>query len=169
MFGMIQPDPARPDGPTGPALYRIGCLGRLMSFDETEDGRFQIVLTGVARFAVTVELEMRRGYRRVRADYTAFADDLRLDQSAAVDRDSIETALRAYFTRAGIDANWDAIQRMPDDMLVVTLGMLCPFAPLEKQALLEALTEADRATTLLALLRMGASDQGEPGTRRTVS
>ncbi len=169
MFGMIQPDLARPEGPTGPALYRIGCLGRLVSFSETEDGRFQIVLTGVARFAVAVELEMRRGYRRVRADYSAYSDDLLLDPPAATDRDTIETALRAYFTRAGIDANWNAIQHMPDDILVVTLGMLCPFEPLEKQALLEAATEADRAAALLALLRMGASDQDEPGTRRTVS
>lgn len=169
MFGMIQPDPARADGPTGPALYRVGCLGRLISFSETEDGRFQIVLAGVARFAVAVELEMRRGYRRVRADFSNFTADLAPEPTLTVERDAIETALRAYFTRAGIDANWDAIRRIPDDSLVVTLGMLCPFAPLEKQALLEAIGAADRATTLLALLRMGASDQDEPGTRRPVS
>ena len=169
MFAMIQPDATRADGPAGPALYRIGCLGRLISFSETEDGRFLITLSGLARFAVTTELEMRRGYRRVRADFSAFAADLDPDPPAAMNRETIETALRAYFTRAGIDANWDAIQRMPDNMLVVTLSMLCPFAPVEKQALLEAPTEAERAETLLALLRMGATDPDDPTARRTVS
>jgi len=169
MFAMIQPDAARPEGPTGPALYRDGCLGRLVSFNETEDGRFLITLAGVARFAVSVELEMRRGYRRVRADFSAFAADLDPDPPAVVDRATIETALRAYFVRAGIDANWDAIKRMPDNMLVVTLSMLCPFAPVEKQALLEAATEADRAETLLALLRMGASGPDDPDGGRKVS
>ena len=78
MFGMIQPDATQPDGPTGPALFRIGCLGRLSSFSETEDGRYQITLTGVIRFAVVAELEERRGYRRVRGEVAAFLDDLDL-------------------------------------------------------------------------------------------
>lgn len=173
MFGMIQPDAAQPDGPNGPALYRVGCLGRLVSFSETEDGRFLIALAGVARFAVVEELGMRRGYRRVRADFSAFAADL--DQNApqatpaTMDRDTMLAALRTYFTHAGINANWEAVQRLPDDMLVVTLSMLCPFAPVEKQALLEAATQADRAATLLALLRMGATEPDPSGTGRIMS
>jgi Lon protease-like protein len=169
MFGMIQPDETQPEGANGPALYRVGCLGRLISFSETEDGRFLITLAGVARFAVGRELEMHRGYRRVRADYTAFADDLRLDASPAIDRGPIMDALRGYFTRAGIDANWEAVQRLPDPTLVVTLSMLCPFAPVEKQALLEAASEADRASTLLALLRMGGTEPDPAGSPRSVS
>ena len=169
MFGMIQPDAAQPDGATGPALYRIGCLGRLTSFSETDDGRFLITLHGVARFAIAQELAMRRGYRRVRADFFAFTADLQPADAMLADRDGIQAALRDYFTRAGIDANWDAIRRLPDDMLVVTLAMLCPFAPVEKQALLEAATEAERATTLLALLRMGSTEPDPAGTRRTLS
>ncbi|MSP04307.1 MAG: peptidase S16 [Acetobacteraceae bacterium] len=169
MFGMIQPDDAQPDGATGPALYRIGCLGRLTSFSETDDGRFLITLHGVARFVIAGELEMRRGYRRVRADFSAFGADLQPPDAALAGRDGIQTALRDYFTRTGIDANWDAIRRLPDDMLVVTLAMLCPFAPVEKQALLEAVTEAERVTTLLALLRMGSGEPDLAGTRRTLS
>ena len=78
MFGMIQPDATQPDGPNGPALFRVGCLGRLSAFSETDDGRYQITLTGVIRFAVAAELAGRRGYRRVRGDMTAFLDDLDL-------------------------------------------------------------------------------------------
>ena len=74
-------------------------------------------------------------------------------------------ALRAYFATRGFDANWDAIDEMPDDALVVTLAMICPFEPAEKQALLEAPTPSERAATLLTLLRMGShpaqgGDQG---------
>jgi len=169
MFAMIQPDETQPEGPTGRALYRIGCLGRLISFSETEDGRFLINLLGIARFAVAEELEMRRGYRRVRADFSAFADDLRLEAPPVGDRAAIMSALRGYFTRAGIDANWEAVQRVPDHSLVVTLSMLCPFAPVEKQALLEAPTETDRESTLLALLRMGATEPEGSGPGRSVS
>lgn len=161
VFGMIQPDPQAPAGETGPGLYRVGCLGRLSSFSETDDGRLLITLTGLTRFAVVAEIEPRRGYRRVRADFSAFADDLAdPPKPAPFDRDALLAALRAYFTARGIDANWDGIKRMSDDTLVVSLAMACPFEPVEKQALLEAPTEIDRADVLLALLRMGAAAPG---------
>lgn len=166
VIGMIQPDPARPATPNGPALYRIGCLGRLSSFSETDDGRYLITLTGLLRFTASVELEQRRGYRRVRADLMTYRDDLDPNPShAPLDRDALVGALRAYFAARGYDANWDAINEMPDDALVVTLAMVCPFEPAEKQALLEAQTQSDRAETLLALLRMGShpSQDGAPG------
>ena len=161
MFAMIQPDATQPDGPTGPALYRVGCLGRLTSFSETDDGRFLIQLVGLIRFRIAEELETRRGYRRVRADFSGYLPDLDLSPpTAGLERDAIQAALKDYFIRAGIDANWDSIRRIPDADLTTTLSMLCPFQPVEKQALLEAPTEADRAATLLALLRMGATDPG---------
>jgi Lon protease-like protein len=154
MLGMIQPQPQRPPQPGGPGLYRIGCLGRLSSFSETEDGRYLITVTGVVRFAVAEELAGRRGYRRVRGDFSAFADDLAGQQTAEkIDRDGLLAALRAYFARRGFEANWDAIGKMADDVLVTTLSMVCPFEPAEKQALLEAPRPADRAAALLALLQ----------------
>ena len=158
MFGMIQPDPTQPDGPNGPALYRVGCLGRLSSFSEADDGRLLITLTGLIRFTVDSELDMVRGYRRVRGDYTRYLADLQEpNQTGGVDREDLLDALRGYFARRQVEANWDAIRRMPDDALVVTLATACPFEPVEKQALLEAPTPAERAATLLALLQMGAA------------
>jgi len=157
VFGMIQPDPNAAEGETGPGLYRIGCLGRLSSFNETDEGQYLITLTGLTRFAVAAEIEMRRGYRRVRGDFSAFPTDLDLaSRPISVEREALVTALRSYFTHRNINANWDAIKLLPDDLLVVTLAMVCPFEPAEKQALLEAPDDTDRASALLTLLQMGA-------------
>src|ERR1700722_3564854 len=164
MFGMIQPDPMLPDAPTGPGLFRIGCLGRMSSFSETDEGQFLITLSGLIRFAIVAELDMRRGYRRVRGDFTPYLGDLDLEQQpVGVSREPLLAALRGYFTQRGIDANWDAIKRLSDEMLVVTLAMVCPFEPAEKQALLEAPTDADQAAALLTLLQMGALSPDTPG------
>jgi uncharacterized protein len=158
MLGMIQPDRTAPATAEGPGLFRVGCLGRLVSFSETEDGRFLITLAGVIRFGIEREIGLRRAYRRVRGDFAPFLDDLSLEaRPIGGKREPLIGALRGYFARRGLEANWDAIQRIPDDMLVVTLAMICPFEPAEKQALLEASTQAERASALLALLRMGAA------------
>jgi uncharacterized protein len=159
VFGMIQPEPGRSAGATGPATFRVGCLGRLTSFSETDDGRYLITLTGLIRFRVGEELEMRRGYRRIRGDYAGFEGDLAEDAGdIGIPREDLLRELRGYFGRSGVEANWDAIDRMPDDMLVVTLCMVCPFAPAEKQALLEAPNRQDRAHALFALLSMGGRE-----------
>jgi len=169
LLGMIQPDPQRPRSANGPALYRVGCLGRLSSFSETDDGRYLITLTGVIRFAVAEELPGRRGYRRVRGDFSAFADDFADPQPPVrIDRDALVAALRGYFAHRGFEANWDAIGKMDDDVLVTTLSMVCPFEPAEKQALLEADVSA-RAATLLALLQMGAHETDGDEPHRLVS
>ncbi|MGC1410825.1 MAG: LON peptidase substrate-binding domain-containing protein [Acetobacteraceae bacterium] len=166
MFGMIQPDPTLPDAPTGPGLFRIGCLGRMSSFSETDEGHYLITLTGLIRFAIVAELDMRRGYRCVRGEFAPYLADLDLEQQPpGVSREPLLAALRGYFTQRGIDANWDAIKRLSDEMLVVTLAMVCPFEPAEKQALLEAPTGMDQAAALLTLLQMGALSPDTPGGR----
>jgi Lon protease-like protein len=159
LLGMIQPDPLRSRQPTGPGLYQVGCLGRLSSFSETEDGRYLITLTGLVRFTLTEEVGGRKGYRRVRANYTKFADDLNGAATVAqFDREAILRALRAYFAHRGFEANWDTIGKMSDESLLTTLCMVCPFGPAEKQALLEAPLNGDRASALLALLQIDVHD-----------
>jgi Lon protease-like protein len=172
-IGMIQPNPAVPQGATGPALHRIGCIGRLISFAETDGGRYLITLGGVIRFAVAQELEMARGYRRVRGDFAPFLDDLtvaeppdQFTEAPGLDRAALLGSLRAYFTRHGFDANWDALDEMTDVLLVATLAMACPFSPLEKQALLEAPDFAGRAATLTALLHIHTHGAGDDAERR---
>ncbi|MGC8469268.1 MAG: LON peptidase substrate-binding domain-containing protein [Acetobacteraceae bacterium] len=161
LFGMIQPDPHAPAGPAGPGLYRVGCLGRIISFSETEDGRYLLTLAGVTRFAVGEELAGTRGFRRVRARYEEFADDLAPAAAPAFDREALLEALRLYFRTRAIETNWEAIRQIPDAQLITTLAMGCPFEPSEQQALLEAPAATDRATALAALLRMGGHRRGE--------
>jgi Lon protease-like protein len=161
MFGMVQPDKRLARGDTGPGLYRIGCLGRISSFDETDDGRYLINLTGLARFTIGEEVEMCRGYRRVRGAFSGFAADLHEAKAPLpFERGMLLAALRRYFARAGAEANWDAIAEMADGELVVSLAMACPFDAEEKQALLEARDEAERARALLALLEINAFEDG---------
>ena len=163
MFGMIQPDPQTSEDRDEPALYHVGCLGRLSSFSETDDGRLLITLTGLIRFNIVSELGMRNGYRRVRGDFSSYTGDLVLPPPPVdIEREKLLIALRRYFARRNVEANWEAIKGLSDDALVITLAMACPFEAVEKQALLEAPTDGDRAATLLALLEMGAASPDLP-------
>lgn len=168
LIGMIQPtglaesDPVKAE--RGPALFPVGCLGRIVSFAETEDGRYLITLHGVIRFRIKHELEMKDGYRRVLADYKPFRDDMadspeRLEKAAHA---RILTALTHYFRANNVTANWDSIQKMDDAMLVTMLAMSCPFDPTDKQALLESQNLATRAQALAALLELGAVSRNDP-------
>ena len=168
MFGMIQPSDAPDESATrtdaAPPLFAVGCVGRLMSFNEREDGTCSIALAGVARFRVGRELEGLRGYRRLSVSYFGYGHDLEDAGEIEFDRDALLDTLRRYFAHRGFEARWEAIEQMDDETLLTTLGMICPFPPAEKQALLEARTLADRARTLQALLEM-AEHETEGGGR----
>ncbi len=141
-----------------PSVYQVGCVGRLTSFVEREDGTYAITLAGIARFRVRREIAMVRGYRRVSADFGGFSDDLVEPGPVPFDRDGLLAALRRFFSLRGFEARWEAIEQMDDETLITTLSMICPFAAAEKQALLEAPTLPQRARTLLALLQMAGHE-----------
>jgi hypothetical protein len=164
LIGMIQPtEPERGDKP--PALYTVGCAGRIASFSETDDGRYLITLSGVCRFGVSEEVATMRGYRRVVPDFARWQDDLVEPPRATIERDRLMAALKAYFLRNGMSADWNAINDSPDDRLVTTLSMFCPFEPQEKQALLECAGLAERSATLIALLEMGTLGSAGEGAK----
>lgn len=98
-----------------------------------------------------------RGYRRVIADWSSFKDDLAADCEADLDRGLLVSRLKRYFDVQGITADWDVIEETPDDRLVTTLAMVCPFESSEKQALLECGSLKDRASMMLALLDMAVA------------
>jgi uncharacterized protein len=173
MIGMVQPradDPATLTGPPPgaavperpPALYPTGCAGRITAFSESDDGRCQITLTGVARFDIRDELPTLHGYRRVVPDWQRFRADL-ADDEAAIDRPRLLTALKAFFKLNDITADWDSITATSDERLVTSLAMICQFAPSEKQALLEARDLGERSRVITALVEMAVLGHASPG------
>ena len=157
LIGMIQPS-AEMESPH-PPLAGVGCVGRITAFSETEDGRYLITLTGVARFRVGRELEMHAPYRKVAPDWHAFGEgDLsQREHGGAIDREALSRALRKYADSRGFQIDWDAASEAPGEMLVNVVCAACPFDLQEKQLLLEADTLADRCDTLVALLELRAA------------
>jgi hypothetical protein len=152
LIGMVQPsDP--PIRELNPAVYPTGCAGRITNFSETDDGRFLLTLTGVSRFRIKEELPLLSGYRRVAAEWDEFTDDRDPDE-AGFDRSRLTQGLRNFFTQRQVQADWSAIEHAPGEHLITSIAMMCPFAPNEKQALLEARTLDDRARLLTALIEM---------------
>jgi Lon protease-like protein len=164
LIGMIQPS-----DPTGSkqasSLYPVGCAGRITQFSETEDGRCLVTLAGIARFKVMEELPLHRGYRRVLADWTEYSGDLK-EEGCTVDRGRLVSLLQDYFRKHGLSANWEAIENAPDERLLTSLAMICPFDAGEKQALLEAGCLADRAQIMMTLLEIAIAGHGEDGQPR---
>ncbi len=146
----------------GPPLFKTGCAGRIVYFEETEDGRLLIALRGLSRFHVAEELDGVRGYRRVRADYSPYTTDMDPPESMDLDRDTLLGALQPYIDAQGMRLKVDIIKGLSDHTLISSLCMICPFDPREKQALLETTTMDERADMLLALLQMGVFDKGAP-------
>ena len=157
IIGMIQPADDE-TGDDNPALYSIGCAGRMSSFTETDDNRFLITLTGLCRFEVVGELPLQDGYRRAEIEWNKFADDMN-HADATVPRERLVPALKEYCQSRNIAADWKAIDDAPGHQLVTTLSMLCPFEPNEKQALLESPSLEARAELMISLLAMAVLDR----------
>jgi len=159
LIGMVQPSDPQDDnrgrgGATHPPVYPIGCAGRITAFSETDDGRNLVTLTGVSRFRIRDELPLLSGYRRVVADWAPFARDRDPMDDPGFDRERFARALKGYFAQRQISADWEAIEKAPGEHLLTSIAMLCPFAPSEKQALLEAADLEERARLLVALIEM---------------
>ena len=152
IIGMIQPESQDAEPPP---VYRVGCAGRITAFNETNDGRFLISLTGVCRFAIADELETVRGYRRVCADWSAFRSDLAEVPELEVDFARFEQAAQAYFKARGLEVKWDVIKQLPAAALVDFLAMNLPIGGQEKQAMLETSQGLARYEVLLAVLENG--------------
>jgi len=162
LIGMVQPNEP-PIRELNPPLYPTGCAGRITAFAETEDGRNLITLTGVSRFRIKEELPLLNGYRRVVAEWRDFTDDRDDAGEPRFDRERLTRGLRSFFAQRQVSADWDAIDNAPGEHLVTSIAMLCPFAPSEKQALLEARDLDERARLLTALIEMTATQPTQDG------
>lgn len=153
LIGMIQP---RLDGSRRaddePELCDVGCLGRLTSISETGDGRYLIMLHGVARFRVMAEQPTDKPYRL--CSILPFAADLAENAGEEINRTGLLKALRAYLEANKMEADWQTVSRAENATLVNALSMMAPYGPAEKQALLEAPDLKTRAETLIAITEM---------------
>jgi len=158
MIGMIQPRSGQ-GGAAG--LSSVGCAGRISSFSETDDGRYMITLAGVSRFRVDHEVTGFVPYRRCKADWTDFAADLRGEETeVAFKRDAFMDKLARYLKQRNMGVDWSSLKEAEDELLVNALSILCPFAPEEKQALLEARTLTDRCRVLETLIAFSLQTTG---------
>jgi hypothetical protein len=159
IVGIVQPGPLQDEteSPIGKSvpLRRIGGAGRLTAFSETEDGRNLITLTGVSRFMIEGEAPSDRPFRICDVSFEPYASDLiRGHGEETVDRERLIKVLKVYLEAKSLKADWEAIGRCTNEILVNMLSMISPYGPEEKQALLEAADLEERSKALIALAEM---------------
>ena len=146
-IGMIQP---RGEG-AKPALYDVGCLGRISEFEVLDDGRFNIILEGLARFRVIRELDVTTQFRQIEADVEQAPEDEVLH---AVERAALEQESRRFAEALGYVVDWAAVSRLDDMSLVNGIAQIAPFDPAAKQTLLEADTLNERCDRIIQLMQI---------------
>ncbi len=152
IIGMIQPKPEQMSCGT-PFVQSIGCAGEIARCEHTNDGRYLIVLAGRSRFKVADEMAPLRGYRRIKAEWLSEPE-----VPFSLNRKRLMPALKNFLSDRGVECDWSAADNCPDDKLLTTLAMICPFTPPEQQALLEAPDAAARSELLTALLEIACPD-----------
>lgn len=163
LIGMIQPM-AVPEGQDQARLHQIGCAGRVTAFQETEDGRYLITLSGVSRFRLVEQQQGFTPYLRASVDWSSFERDLgRVESDPGFDREAFLATLARFFDSAQLSSDWDSLKGAEVELLVNSLSILCPFDPEEKQALLEAPTLAGRRETLVTLMEFALRSSGDEG------
>ena len=154
-IAMIQPQTAAEGAP----LFEVGCIGKIEDVEALDDGRYNIVLAGEARFRVRRELEVVTPFRQVEGE---LLEDDPHAALASVERAGFEQEARAFAEAQGYLVDWDSVARLDDRTLIDGVSQIAPFDPAAKQALLEAETLSERCELLIQLMQFfGASDPDE--------
>lgn len=153
-IGMIQPQREH----EGAALYQVGCLGRIGDVQALDDGRFNIVLEGQARFRLLRELDVTTPFRQVEAELLPEPEDEAL---AAVERASFERQARRFADLQGYRVDWEAVSRLDDVSLINGVSQIAPFDAAAKQALLEADGINARCELLIQLMQFFGRHDGD--------
>jgi Lon protease-like protein len=165
LIGMIQPDIAHsPKNSDKPALFSVGCVGRITQLAESGDGRYILELTGVSRFKVLAELEVLTAYRQCKVDFFTFVDDFtpRMGEDE-VDREALLTVLADFLKANNLKVDWEGVETAPNEALVNALAMMSPYGVAEKQAMLEAPDLKTRAEILIAVTEMDLAKKRTSG------
>ena len=153
LIGMIQPKKKLKN--SYDQLYDIGCLGKITSFSETEDGRYLIILSGLSRFKIIKEINNEKPYRECEVSFYDFQDDTKIndEQIKFSDLEFIFKDLKNLFEKRGYSINWDELKKQSLEQTINTLAMASPFSLEEKQILLETKNLCTRKEKLEKILR----------------
>jgi uncharacterized protein len=153
-IGMIQPQ--RPH--EGAPLFEIGCLGRIGEVEALQDGRFNIILQGEARYRILRELQVSTQFRQVEAELIEEPEN---DQLAPVERAGFEREARRFARAQGYRVDWDSVSRLDDLSLINGVSQIAPFDPASKQALLETANLSARCELLIQLMQFFGRRDGD--------
>ena len=158
MIGMAQPKGTSTK--EKPDLFKVGCLGKISSFNETEDGRYVIVLNGVSRFNIVEEIENEKTFREFKINFEGFEEDIRGEEVDInfSDLNMIFNNLKKIFEKQGYFINWKELEKQSLDQTINTLSMASPFSKEEKQMLLEARDLQFRKQKLEQIIELYTSD-----------
>ena len=162
LIGMIQPKKTA-DKKVIPELYKVGCLGKIRSFQETESGTFLIELKGIIRFSILNEIQSDKKYRLCEVDYSDFNKDLEDKQENVKfsDLELIFKNLKSLFEKKGFIINWKALEKQSLDEIINALAMASPFSLEEKQILLESIDVNTRKEKMELILNNYVKDEYE--------
>ena len=157
-IGMIQPRVASAQAGDSPALFDLGCVGKIAEVEALDDGRYNLVLEGLSLFRVVRELEVTTAFRQIEAELLPAESD---DALSLARRSSLELESRRFAEAQGYSVDWDAVGRLDDASLVNGIAQIAPFDSAAKQALLEAAGIEDRAELIIQLLQFFGRHDGE--------
>jgi uncharacterized protein len=161
LIGMIQPKNVKISDFNVPALHEIGCLGKITSFKEIDDGRYLIDLKGIVRFKIFKELKTEKKYRLCEANYESYLQDLTIEKEDLKfsDLELIFKDLKSLFEKRGFIINWKALEKQSLDETINALAMASPFSLEEKQVLLEAKSLDIRKNRIAEILNTYTFDE----------
>jgi Lon protease-like protein len=152
MIGLIQPK--KNENSSVPDLYNVGCLGKITSFKDTNDGRYLIDLSGLNRFIVVKEIKSNKSYRECEVNFEDFKEDLKLEkeQLKFSDLELIFKDLKSLFNKKGYIVNWKSLEKQSLNETINALAMASPFSLEEKQILLESKDLGSRKNKITEIL-----------------
>ena len=158
MIGMIQPK--KNSNTQNPELFDIGCLGKITSFNETDDGRYLIVLNGLSRFKIQKEVQNNKLYREFEVSFNDYRNDIntKKEEIKFSDLELIFKNLKSLFEKNGYSINWEELKKQSLNQTINTLAMASPFSIEEKQALLETENLSTRKKKLEEILKIYSVD-----------
>jgi len=158
MIGMSQPKGII--NQSKPELFRVGCLGKISSFNETDDGRYVIILNGITRFNIVEEIDNGKPFREFKVNYNGFENDENNNEENInfSDLSLIFNDLKRIFEKQGYMINWTELEKQSLDQTINTLSMASPFSKEEKQMLLEAKDLEFRKQKLEQIIKLYRSD-----------